>query len=1005
MNTYLYNQKGYIALISAVIISFILIGLTFSVSSAGYFSRGNVATSEYKRISLGLAESCVNLALLRVAQNYNYAPLPAGDTIAVGAQDCLIKSVTYGPELAGRKGAYIVAQADYQGSFSNMKIVATVASSTYSSISKATLTVQVLVTNDSGGMKQPLDFTVNIAGGNPTLSTFLGDATGITVVVDAGVTVNESISNYFGYTPSYSPLCNSTLSVGMHATCTIYLNDPATTATLTLIANVKNDNGGTKTPSNFPLFIDGTLVTTGIATTGLAPGLHTASVSSSVGYTASNWGYDCLGNGTITLLAGENKTCIINFDDTPPPAPACADTMVMIDRTGSLSSSDLAAERTATKALLDLYGKIATPPQVGIGRFGGASGAIADIIGNLTSNYGSSSIVGYSANLPPSIIGSRSSWLNGIGAFDQDAQYAFSSTQAQQEIYKGFNFGLGASTAITGIEVTVTGVGEAAPVNINTANIFPLSVGAPNSNQWIGSSTNAGKTAAMSSSDGSGTYVSSATANNSQAFVFPNISVPPTAIINSVALYAVAASPTLGGTFRLRVENTNNTVASTSQLISPKTTYGAALWMMNINPITNLPWTNAEVASLPVRFGMTKVNTTAVRVTQLYVVVNYRYFPTTLFPVGVNMSWNNGTSWTNTTATTSIKLTNTENTFVLGSGTSTWGRAWTGGDISDTNFAIRFTNNATSGDTVSINSVKVKVYYSGETGLYSAIDSNIITTSSGGTDINSGIAVGNGEVSGARHDITKAKVLIILSDGLPTSPSNDQNYVLTAADTAKQSGTVVYFIHFGSGSGNDLSAKISSGTTTVAGHQLGSKNDAGSATVVSQALAYIENNDKDNFFISPTFTQLQTIFEQVGTAVCPAAGAVSTPPPTTGQLVVITHMVNDNGGTKQPSDFTMQLSGSGLNPSINNFVGVDAPGVSVTVSSTTPGGYSVVELGFAGYVPTYGAGCSGNIAGGETRTCTVTNNDNAPAPPPPPPPPPNIDIGPWQETTTASPGP
>ena len=41
------------------------------------------------------------------------------------------------------------------------------------------------------------------------------------------------------------------------------------------------------------------------------------------------------------------------------------------------------------------------------------------------------------------------------------------------------------------------------------------------------------------------------------------------------------------------------------------------------------------------------------------------------------------------------------------------------------------------------------------------------------------------------------------------------------------------------------------------------------------------------------------------------------------------------------------------------------------------GTYSVTETGPSGYTASYSADCSGTIAIGETKTCTVTNNDQA----------------------------
>src|SRR6185295_15114942 len=69
----------------------------------------------------------------------------------------------------------------------------------------------------------------------------------------------------------------------------------------------------------------------------------------------------------------------------------------------------------------------------------------------------------------------------------------------------------------------------------------------------------------------------------------------------------------------------------------------------------------------------------------------------------------------------------------------------------------------------------------------------------------------------------------------------------------------------------------------------------------------------------------------------------------------------------------MTVDDPGTNPA--SFPGAESPGTQVTVD---PGAYSVGETGPSGYAATFSADCSGSIAIGETKTCTVTNNDIAP---------------------------
>jgi hypothetical protein len=91
------------------------------------------------------------------------------------------------------------------------------------------------------------------------------------------------------------------------------------------------------------------------------------------------------------------------------------------------------------------------------------------------------------------------------------------------------------------------------------------------------------------------------------------------------------------------------------------------------------------------------------------------------------------------------------------------------------------------------------------------------------------------------------------------------------------------------------------------------------------------------------------------------------------RLTIIKHVVNDDGGARSASEWTMQINAT--DPSSASFAGSESPGTTITIDA---GSYSVNESGPSGYAPSLSADCSGSIALGASKTCTITNDDIAP---------------------------
>ena len=84
------NQSGFIALISVIIITAILLVIITTASMSGFFSRFNTADSEFKAQSSALAEACVQKALLKLIVNESYA---GNESIPIANTTCFIRAV------------------------------------------------------------------------------------------------------------------------------------------------------------------------------------------------------------------------------------------------------------------------------------------------------------------------------------------------------------------------------------------------------------------------------------------------------------------------------------------------------------------------------------------------------------------------------------------------------------------------------------------------------------------------------------------------------------------------------------------------------------------------------------------------------------------------------------------------------------------------------------------------------------------------------------------------
>ena len=130
---------------------------------------------------------------------------------------------------------------------------------------------------------------------------------------------------------------------------TVTVTEPEA-ATLTLVKTVVNNNSGTAVADDFQAMIDDENVAWDVATE-VEPGAHTASETNLEGYAAGDWGGDCAADGTVTLAAGEDKTCTITNDDVEPEPDAptlelSADRLIVNENSSSSATTTLSWDST-----------------------------------------------------------------------------------------------------------------------------------------------------------------------------------------------------------------------------------------------------------------------------------------------------------------------------------------------------------------------------------------------------------------------------------------------------------------------------------------------------------------------------------------------------------------------------------------------------------------------------------------------------------------------------------
>ena len=204
------------------------------------------------------------------------------------------------------------------------------------------LTLVNTVTNDNGGTAKPADWTLS-ASGPTTITGHTGDSAVTDAALKAGTYALDASgpSGYTGVWSCTSPgLTGSTLVIGTgdDVTCTLTNDDQG--AQLTMIDEVKNDNGGTAQPADWTLTATGPTPISGhtgdasVTDAGVNAGTYTLGAAGPPGY-SGEWscasddvGGDDVGSddvraasavdgSTLVLDNADSVTCTLSNDDRP----------------------------------------------------------------------------------------------------------------------------------------------------------------------------------------------------------------------------------------------------------------------------------------------------------------------------------------------------------------------------------------------------------------------------------------------------------------------------------------------------------------------------------------------------------------------------------------------------------------------------------------------------------------------------------------------------------------
>jgi len=118
-NSYSAHNRGFIALLSSILLSVILFAAVVSLGQRGIIGRFILLEGENKKISQALAEACVQVAIISIVNDAEYTSTNV--TIPVDTKTCTIVSATPNTPSAGQ--SRIRTKGESHSATTNLEVV------------------------------------------------------------------------------------------------------------------------------------------------------------------------------------------------------------------------------------------------------------------------------------------------------------------------------------------------------------------------------------------------------------------------------------------------------------------------------------------------------------------------------------------------------------------------------------------------------------------------------------------------------------------------------------------------------------------------------------------------------------------------------------------------------------------------------------------------------------------------------------------------------------------